>query len=329
MTPTRKIELWSAVVTAVILVVAALLLLHWHKGSVITLQGAVLVQDADPRKELPIADVEVTIENQLARGTVKSDVSGFFRLALPRGVRRGDPTKLHFRHPRYGPLDVADFVGDKLYIARMTPLTAKPSSSTGQPDSKVGNVRVRFSIKNMTDVNIGSAVKIFEIANKGNVPCKGSDPCSPDGKWKAARGSASLDAGMGNAFRNARASCIAGPCPFTSIEVDHFSQGGQTIMVSARNWSDTTTFLLEAEVFHPMASQLIHESYPVMFGESLNFTLPTSAEGVNIEADIDGQTIIFPIGPALLLSWAACDARESADQTRVYRCQLKPGYRFQ
>ena len=100
-------------------------------------------------------------------------------------------------------------------------------------------------------------------------------------------------------------------------------------MVSARNWSDTATFLLEAEVFHPMASELIHESYPVIFGDSLNFTLPASAEGVNIEADIDGQTIIFPLGPALHLSWATCSSRVNADQTRVYRCELKPAYRFQ
>ena len=52
-------------------------------------------------------------------------------------------------------------------------------------------------------------------------------------------------------------------------------------MVSARDWSDTTTFLLEAEVFHPMVSQVVHESYPVIFGDGLNFTLPSSAEGVS------------------------------------------------
>ena len=107
------------------------------------------------------------------------------------------------------------------------------------------------------------------------------------------------------------------------------SQGGRLLTVSARNWSDTATFLLEAEVFHPMASELIHESYPVIFGEALNFTLPSSAEGVNIEAEIDGQTIIFPLGPALLLSWATCTAHVNPDHTRVYSCELKPAYRFQ
>jgi hypothetical protein len=328
MTHTQKVEVWSSIVATLILGVAGALLVHWHKGSVVTIQGAVVVDSGDPRKELPIGEVEITVENQIAKGTVKSDVAGFFRLALPRGVRRGDPVKLHFRHPGYKPLDIPEFVGDKLYIAHMTPLVARAKTNS-QPDVRVGNVRVRFSIKNMTDVNIGSAVKLFDIPNKGNVPCKGQDPCSPDGKWKAAMGSGVLDAGVGNEFRNARASCIAGPCPFTRIEADRFTQGGQNIMVSARNWSDTVTFLLEAEVFHPMASELIHESYPVIFGESLNFTLPASAEGIIVEGDIDGQTITFPLGPALILSWADCDARVNSDATRVYRCQLKPGYRFQ
>jgi hypothetical protein len=193
----------------------------------------------------------------------------------------------------------------------------------------VGNVRVRYSIKAQTEINVGSAVQTFEVENKGNVPCKGQHPCSPDGKWKAALGSVSLDAGPGNELREARASCIAGPCPFTNIESDHLPQGEQLIRVTARNWSDTATFLLEAEVFHPMVSDIIHESYPVIFGEGLNFTLPSAAEGVNIQADIDGQTVIFPLGPSLFLSWASCNARVNPDQTRVYRCALKPGYRFQ
>ena len=78
------------------------------------------------------------------------------------------------------------------------------------------NVRVRYSVKTITEADVGSAVKTFEVANVGDVPCKGHHPCSPDGKWKAALSSASLDAGEGNEFRNARVSCIAGPCPFST-----------------------------------------------------------------------------------------------------------------
>jgi hypothetical protein len=288
-----------------------------------------MVQDADTRKQRPIADAEVLAEDGTATGTAKTDSTGFFRVTLPRGIRRGDPIEFHFRHPRYLPLDLKDFVGDKLYVERMVPLPDKAALPPGKPEVKVSNVRLRYSIKNRTDVNVGSAVQTFEIQNKGNVPCKGQHPCSPDGKWKAALGSTTLDAGPGNEFRNARVSCIAGPCPFTRIESDRFSAGGQVIMVTARDWSDTAMFLVEAEVFHPMASQVVHQSYPVIFGQALNFTLPPTAEGVNVQADMDGQTIIFPIGPSLFLSWANCNGRVNPDQTRVYRCELKPGYRFQ
>lgn len=329
MTGTQRFELWTACVLALILAASGLLLVRWEIRKPITLQGAVIAQDTDPRKELPVADAEVFAEDGSVMGMAKSDASGFFRVTLPKEVRRGQAITLHFRHPGYKSLDLKEFVGDMLYIGHLTPLAAKTPGAPNQPEIKVSNIRIRYSIKNMTEVNIGSAVKTFQVENKGNVPCKGQHPCSPDGKWKAALGSASLEAGIGNEFRDARASCIAGPCPFTRIEADRFSQGGKTIMVTARDWSDTATFLLEAEVFHPMASELIHESYPVIFGDALNFTLPASAEGVNIEADIDGQTIIFPLGPSLFLSWASCNARVNPDETRVYRCELKPGYRFQ
>jgi hypothetical protein len=308
------------------MIVAALLLRPWYAQRSISLRGAVTVQDTDSRKEQPIADVEVTAD--LATGSAKSDSTGFFALQLRRFVRRGHPVVLHFRQPQYRPLDLSDFVGDQLYIVHMLPLTGVAPSTT-RPAVKVANVRVRYSGRAMTEFNVGSAVKTFQIDNKGNVPCKGQRPCSPDGKWRAALGAAELDAGTGNALRNTRASCIAGPCPFTRIESDHLSQGGQTITVSARDWSDTATFLLEAEVVHPMVSQIVHESYPVIFGEGLNFTLPSTAEGVSIEAELDGQMIIFPLGPSLFLSWASCNARVNPDQTKVYRCDLKPGYRFQ
>ncbi|MGA8298943.1 MAG: hypothetical protein WB817_05630, partial [Terriglobales bacterium] len=180
-----------------------------------------------------------------------------------------------------------------------------------------------------TDMNVGSAVKTFEVENKGDVPCQGRTPCSPDGRWKAAINSATLDAGSGNQFRNARASCIAGPCPFTRIREDRISQNGETYLVSALNWSNTATFLLEAEVFRPMVSQSERWSYPVIFGDGMSFTLPEDARSVSIEADVDGQTLIFPLGPRLLLSWAVCDETVNADKGRIYRCTPKSGYRFQ
>ncbi|PYX07382.1 MAG: hypothetical protein DMG88_14765 [Acidobacteria bacterium] len=323
----RSTAAWvvAAVVASVILGIA--LFFAFHRKPV-SLRGAVTMQDADPKKELPIADVEITAANDLKTVTAKSDAMGFFRITLPVALRRGHAVTLQFRRPGYRPLDLKEFASDKLYVARMVPLPRETRVDANQPQFLVGNVRIRYSIKTMAAVNIGSAVQVFQIENKGNVPCNGHDPCSLDGKWKAAIGGASLDAGTGNEFRDARVSCIAGPCPFTKIESDQFSKGGEAISVSARGWSDTTTFLLEAEVFHPMASELVHHSYPVIFGRALNFTLPSESEGVSIEADIERSTIIFPLGPALHLSWADCNARVNPDRTKVYRCELKPGYRF-
>jgi hypothetical protein len=192
----------------------------------------------------------------------------------------------------------------------------------------ISNVVARYSIKSATSANVGSAVKSFEIVNQGNVRCNGQPPCSPDGKWKAAIESVSLDAGDGNEFRNARASCIAGPCPFTKIESDNFAENGRYLNVSVRNWSDTATFLVEAEVFHTLKGDVARQSYPVIFGDGLNFTMPANAEGVTIMADVNGTSVIFPLGPNLFLSWASCNSRVNKDQTKVFRCALKPGYKF-
>jgi hypothetical protein len=236
---------------------------------------------------------------------------------------------LRFRHPDYKPLDLNEFVSDEIYIARMVPLHRAAHVSVGHPDIGISNVRVRYSVKATTEADVGSAVKTFEVVNTGNVLCKGHHPCSPDGKWKAALASASLDAGEGNQFRNARVSCIAGPCPFSKVEFEDLSRGGRRVNVSVRNWSDTTTFLMEAEVVHPMVSDLVRESYPVLFGRALNFSLPPLAEGPSIEAEVNGESIVFPLGPDLFLSWADCHVRVDTDQARAYRCELKPGYRFQ
>jgi hypothetical protein len=299
-----------------------------HKAQPITIKGAVLSQDADPQKQLPIADVEITGTDGSTVRTAESDSSGFFSLTLRRGLRRRQPLTLHFRHPGYQPLDLNEFVSDQIYIARMVPISHETRVQSDRPEAAVSNVRVRYSVKTTTEADVGSAVKTFQVANKGDVPCKGSHPCSPDGKWKAALSSATLDAGEGNEFRNARVSCIAGPCPFSRVEFEDLSRGGRKVNVSVRNWSDTTTFLVEAEVVHPMVSDLVRESYPVIFGRALNFSLPPLAEGPSIEAEINGESIVFPLGPDLYLSWADCHVRVDKDQAKAYRCELKPGYRF-
>jgi hypothetical protein len=326
MTHTRKIEAWIALLVAVALLIT-LVVNHWPRRKEIILQGAVLVQDSDPRKQRPVAGVAISA-GDLATSDTVSDASGLFVLRLRKPIRNGHAIVISFRHAQYQPLYLNDFVTSKLYVVHLVPV-ANVAAPGNQPQVSVANVRVRYTVKALDQLNVGSAVKIFEIQNKSNVPCKGGSLCSPDGKWKAASGTATLDAGPGNAFRNARSSCIAGPCPFTKIEGDRLSQGDQIVTATARDWSDTATFLLEAEVFRPVMSQMEHWSYPVVFGEGLSFTLPSAAESVSIEAELDKQTIIFPLGPSLFLSWATCNTEVNADRSRIYRCAPKPGYRFQ
>ena len=327
MTKKNKVVLWVASLAALVAILTALAF-HFSQRKPLWLKGAIVVQNADARKRVPIANVDITVNSGAGIVKAKSDSSGFFTLQLPITVRRGRPIALQARHLDYKPLDLEDYVADKLYIFQMVPLVESVSTPANRPTTTVTNLRVRYSIKATTAVNIGSTVKTYQVQNSGNVRCKGQNPCSPDGFWKAAIGSISLDAGTGNEFRNARVSCIAGPCPFTKIEKDGFSRGGEKISASVRVWSDTVTFLLEAEVFHPMVTDIVHESHPVIFGRTLSFTLPASAEGVCIQADVAGETVIFPLGPALFLSWANCDASVGRDQSKVYRCELKPEYQF-
>jgi len=293
-----------------------------------TIQGAVITKNSDPRKQLPIADVEITASDGVSLVKSKSDASGLFKIILPKPLLRGQMIGLQFRHFDYESLDLNVDTQGRLTVASLTPVVRPDPIASSLPRQTIGNLVVRYLIKTASVITIGSAVRSFEAVNQGNVPCAAHLQCSPDGKWRAATASASLDAGEGNEFRNARASCIAGPCPFTRIDASGLEHDGRTISVSGTTWSDTATFLVEAEVVHPMTTDVVRNSYPAIFGDALNFTLPPSAEGVSIQADINGETVVFPLGPALILSWANCNVRINRDQTRVFRCELKPGYRW-
>jgi hypothetical protein len=99
--------------------------------------------------------------------------------------------------------------------------------------------------------------------------------------------------------------------------------------VSVRDWSDTTTFLLEAEVFGQQVSDIVRQAYPVIFGRTVDFSLPGSAEGPSLEAELSGVEITFPLGPEPNMSWAACTVIVGRDRSKSYQCELKPGFKFQ
>ncbi len=331
------------IVWTVIGVVAAVALGMWLRSHrmlnlpvrrSVPIEGAVIERNPQPEKQLPIADVTVTATDGVATATTHSDAAGHFKLVLERGVLSAQPVAVTFRNPDYEPQAFAVETGrllvpDKLYVVAMVPNPQKAETARTKL-TVVSDVRVRYTLNSRIETNVGSVVKTFQVVNQGNVPCERHELCSPDRKWKAATASASLDAGLGNSYTNIRASCIAGPCPFTRIDTRGFVEGGREIKVSATDWSDTATFLLEAEVNHSSISSKVRELYPVIFGQTLNFTLPPTQEGVSLEAELDGLAIVFPLSPDLYLSWATCSVRTDTarEKTTVYRCELKPGYRF-
>ncbi len=330
----RRIVVWSITVAVVFAALAVVVLRkgYWRPGS-ITIEGAVVRSDKDTRQELPIVGAVVTAWDGVTSSTTQSDASGYFKLTFHERVWPDEVANLSFRHPDYQPLDLKLQIGlrsdrRKLYVAALEPKT-HPAELNG-PQAVISNIRIRYTVNFQSEENVGAAIKTFQVVNQGNVPCRHQEPCSPSGAWKAATDSTTLDAGPGNEFRNVRASCFAGPCPFTRIDSSGFAHGGQIITVSALNWSDTATFLLEAEVFHSATGSSVRESYPVIYGRVLHFTLPPNQEGVSVEAEIDGAPMVFPLGPDLYLSWATCSSRSApqGEGSTAFQCELKPGYRF-
>lgn len=329
----RKVILWIVAValTSIVAIILGLPIFRRYQSRPVVLRGAVIKQDGDPIKQSPIMDVEISEADGLATTSTKSSFTGYFALPLVRGIGLNDSITLRFIHPDYVPVDLTEPVSNNLIVVHLVPIHKDRDDAAApvdHPPITVANVRIRYSTESTTQENIGTGVKTFQVPNVGNIPCQNTSPCSPDGKWKASVNTESLDAGEGSVFRNARVSCIAGPCPFTKIDYDGFTQGGREIKVTVRNWSDTTTFLFQAEVFRPQISDTVRMTYPIILGTSLNFTLPPTAEGPSVEAELNGENIIFPLGPIPVLSWADCNVSVSRDKARFYRCELDAGYRF-
>jgi hypothetical protein len=322
----------KAVIVLLAIVAVGMATWRWWGHSVavqpVKLRGAVLVRSDDVDKQIPIAGVRVSVSGGLASRKTWSSANGFFDLTLDDKVKAGQPVILQFRDPQYQPLDLTVFAGDRLALARMVPIVESSPVPASSARTVVSDVKIRYLTQTTTLMNVGSVVKTFRVVNTANVPCNRRYPCSPDEKWKATIGSATLEAPGGNIFANGRVSCIAGPCPFTKIRYDGFSRGGPMLRVEVMDWSSTTTFLFEAEVFQSMIGDSVRYSYPVIFGQTLHFTVPADAEGLCIEADLNRQSIVFPLGPEPLLSWASCTESASADHAELFQCELKPDYGF-
>jgi hypothetical protein len=305
----------------------ALLVPSWQLQSSIV--GAVVDGDQDVRKQRPLANVHVVAGNRSFQTRTDSDVSGLFSLTVPIHRRLGGSLVLTFTHPDYKPVQMTVVPTDKLLVIRMNHLHPQEPAAIKATATKVGDVRIRYSVRTGNTLEVGTAITTLEVQNQGNRPCNNQPPCSPDNRWKASIGSAKLTAPQGNEIRNARISCIAGPCPFTKIEASRLSPNRQQLDVTARNWSDTATFLIEADIVENVVSDMVRTSAPIIFGRALNFTLPSTATGPSLQAAMNGTEIVFPLGPQLHLSWAECTVKTDVDQSKLYSCELKPGYAFQ
>lgn len=327
MTHRRKLSIlvWTAVIAGAIAISVSIPRLILYRN--ITIHGAVIRKSDNPDRQSPLLGVAVTATDGSVLASTKTDVNGAFRLTLPRTFVISHHVKLEFRLADYKPLDIHDPTGNKLYVARLIPVEEESAGREIEEITKISHVSVRYTIKTEALAEVGSGAKTFQVVNQGNVPCDGRLPCSPDGKWKATVVSASLDAGPDNEFRNGRVSCIAGPCPFTKIDRDDFSKEARVISVRVLGWSDTTTFLLQGDSIRHVLIDNIRRSYPVIFDRTMNFSLPASADGTCIEAEMGGTPIVFPINPNLSLSWTNCEV-QSEQESRLYRCELKPGFVF-
>ncbi len=325
----RQILAW-VVALSLVAVAAAFLLRALRNQRERILRGAVIRQDTDPSKQVPISGTSVVAITGDSTAEAHSDQTGLFIINLPKDTHRGDPVYLRFYHQGYQPLQLNEVIGDHLYIARLIPGPAPVrNSDTARAEKVISNMRVRYVVRSTDVAEVGSEVKTFQVVSTGNVPCEKRPPCSPDGKWKAATASVSLDAGESNQFRNVRVSCIAGPCAFTRIDHQSLSADSRHLEVAAQAWSDTATILVEAEVVHPTEVDVVRESYPAIFGPSFSFSLPASSEGPSIEAEVNREAIVFPLGPDLSVTWAQCSEGKISERVTSYRCDLLPGYRFQ
>src|SRR5665213_2685188 len=111
----RKPAVWATTGAAgVILALSAYLASKPKDLQSIT--GAVLRQDPDLGKQLPIAKAQISLGDHLSDGVVSSDSAGRFQLMLRPGVRVGQIATLHVRHPGYRPMDLSEYLLNRLYI---------------------------------------------------------------------------------------------------------------------------------------------------------------------------------------------------------------------
>ena len=148
---TKKVVWTIIAVAAAALIGFVLFLFRAHRVREIAerlavpIEGAVIQREADPQKELPIADVVITATDGIRSAATRSDASGYFKLVLHKRVLSDPPITVTFQHPRYQPLEMTVQTGrletpNQLYVAAMVPLRSNSSKSPcwPQPSGSAG-----------------------------------------------------------------------------------------------------------------------------------------------------------------------------------------------
>ena len=96
----KRNAVWIVVVLGGVL--AAILIplaVRRYRPAWTTIQGAVMREDSDARKELPIAGVLVTAWHGTESLRTESDPSGYFRIEIPGVIWPGQTLELAFGKP--------------------------------------------------------------------------------------------------------------------------------------------------------------------------------------------------------------------------------------
>ncbi len=231
-----------------------------------------------------------------------------------------EEVNLSFRDSDYHPLDLRFLVGlrsslKKLTVAELEPV-AQPSGAVGKP-SVVSNIRIRYSVNYRAKQIFAPVWRPFKLSIR--------ETCRASNNIRALR------TGSG---RHPRVRLRWTLAPITnSATCAHRAFPGRAHLLG----STPADIRAEAASLRPRRSigpipqrsswkpkfshyttdSNVRESYPVIYGRVMHFTLPSNQEGVSIEAEIDGSPMVFPPGPDLYTSWATCSCRRR--RGKLYR----------
>src|SRR5438270_5542240 len=143
----RKILVWN-VVLMLLLGVAALTLRLTRINRrppilPVSISGAVLTAESDPRKQTPVAGATVTLKGGQLTAETKSDSAGHFAVTLLPGVEPHQPVTLVFTQAEHKPVEITEIPRDQLYIVRMEPLVPARPSNPEQPKAQGKAVQIK------------------------------------------------------------------------------------------------------------------------------------------------------------------------------------------